>query len=83
LNGRICLSPKCNIYKIKTICNREQFFRSHVMKKSTEDIVSVLENIGLKIPFRLLGRYTILNIFTDLCESKIAESILYERFEVK
>lgn len=76
MNSRICLSPECHIYKVKTLCRREDFFRSHVIKKSTNDVIIVLKNIGLDIPFDDLGRFTILNIFTDLCKESVAKRIL-------
>lgn len=61
---------------MKTLCRREDFFRSHVIKKSTNDVIIVLKNIGLDIPFDDLGRFTILNIFTDLCKESVAKRIL-------
>lgn len=46
------------------------------MKKSTEKVIEILEGIGLVVPFNLLGRYTILNIFTDLCQESVANKII-------
>jgi len=76
MNSRICLLPKCHIYKVKIPCRREDFFRSHVIKKSTDDVIAVLKNIGLVMPFDDLGRFTVLNIFTDLCRESVARRIL-------
>ena len=42
------------------------------MKKSTKRVIEILKDIGLVLPFNLLGRYTILNIFTDLCKESVA-----------
>lgn len=84
MNGRrICFSKKCHRYKEEIVCTREQFFNSHVIKKTTDEVISTLKEIGLKLPFDVLGRYTLLNLFTDLSEKSVAEEILYERFEVK
>lgn len=79
MNSRICLSPECHIYKVKTLCRREDFFRNHVIKKSTDDVIAVLKNSGLVMPFDDLGRFTLLNIFTDLCKESTARRILGDK----
>ena len=62
-----CLFPECFRNKIKTQSMRDVFFRGHAMKKSTDRVVDVLKIYGIDLPFEKLGRYTILNIYTDLC----------------
>ena len=74
--NRVCIEPECYLYKIPRLCTRENFFRGHVMKKSTEKVIEILKDIGLVVPFDLLGRYTILNIFTDLCKETVANEII-------
>jgi len=71
-----CIQPECPLNKITTLSTREDFFRSHVMKKKTERVIEILKDIGLVLPFDILGRYSILNIFTDLCREPYASKII-------
>ena len=75
-----CLIPICYLYQFTTLSTREEFWRGHVVKKSTDSVIAYLKDIGLKLPFgislNVLGRRTILNIFTDLCREPYASKII-------
>ncbi|MCH7560366.1 MAG: hypothetical protein IIC67_03185 [Thaumarchaeota archaeon] len=71
-----CIQPECHLSEIATTGDRGGFFRSHVMKKKTERVIDILKNVGLVMPWSRLGRYTILNIFTDLCKEPYASEII-------
>lgn len=73
---RVCIDHVCIDYGIEKQCTREVFFRSHVVRKTTDQVINALKVIGLVIPFEALSRYTILNIFTDFCEGSTAKEIL-------
>lgn len=71
-----CIQPECNLSKITTLGTRDGFFRNHVMSKNTEKVIEILKNAELVMPWDMLGRYTILNIFTDLCKEPCASKII-------
>ena len=70
-----CIHKSCNLF-CKTIqTSRERFFE-HTKKKQTEHVVKILKEIGIILPFEYLGRYTILNLFTDLCKEPLASNFI-------
>lgn len=75
-----CLIHGCYRNEVSTTSTRNEFFYGHVEKKSTENVIEVLKTIGFKMPFdisfNILGRRTILNIFTDLCREPYASKII-------
>lgn len=75
-----CLFLDCPINKKKIQSTRDEFWHGHVEKKSTDVVMEYLKDIGLVMPFgislNILGRRTILNIFTDLCREPYASKII-------
>ena len=75
-----CLIPGCYRNQITTLSTREEFWYGHVVKKSTDNVMEYLKDIGFMMPFgislNILGRRTILNIFTDLCREPYASKII-------
>lgn len=78
----ICLEDECYRSKSSVLCTREEFFRGHVVKKSTEKIKEILIKFHLVVREDDLNRYTLLNIFTDLCKESVALKIL-EEYQLK
>ena len=75
-----CPISICYLYQVTTLSTREEFWYGHVVKKPTDIVMEYLKDIGLKLPFgislNILGRITILNIFTDLCREPYASKII-------
>ena len=75
-----CLIGGCYRNQVTTKSTRREYFHGHVEKKSIVTVMEYLRDIGLKLPFgislNILGRRTILNIFTDLCREPYASKII-------
>ena len=78
----LCLDKDCYRSEVSTLCTREEFWYGHVTKKSTEKVIEILTKYNLVVHEDELGRYTLLNIFTDFCKERIALKI-FRDYELK
>jgi len=75
MRKRRCIDPTCSNSHNSILCTRRQFF-SHVLKKSTDKLIEILDSKKLVKTPATLSRYTLANLFTDFSTEPMASAIL-------
>lgn len=75
MNRRRCIDSTCPGSKESTICDRKHFF-NHVIKKSTEKLIDILNSNNLVKTPEALSRYTLVNLIIDFSTEPLASAIL-------
>jgi len=75
MNKRRCIDPACSNSHNSILCTRNQFF-IHVLKKSNEKLIEILDSKKLVKTPAALSRYTLANLFTDFSTEPMASIIL-------